>query len=401
MFRRSKCPDRRVLVAPRAIESSVLDRVLHTVMHENILAVAARLSDEALHARLKDLASSERDATTELVGHLAVLLGRKKHLGQGWGSVYTWCCDTLRLSHDAAYNRVAAARAVRRFPVILDDLAAGFLNVTTVKVLRPVLTPQNHGAVLAEAKYRSRKECELIAARLQPKPDVPSTVRKLPAPAPAPPPPLFSVPERPGVAASAVRTTAAPVLPPVIVPLTPERYRLQFTVSKETHDKLRRVQNLLCREVGDGDPAVIFDRALDALEREVEKKKRAATASPRSSHGTREGSRAISAHVVRAVWKRDGERCAFVGSVGRCPETRYLELHHIQPYAHRGLATLENISVRCRAHNVYESDLVFGCFESSVVRETREKYGVWRETAPSQDGKCLTARVSGRAASAG
>jgi hypothetical protein len=110
-------------------------------MHENILVIAGRLSDDALHARLKDLALRDRDVTAELVGHLAVLLGRKRHLGQGWGSVYAWCCDTLQLSHDAAYNRVAAARAVRRFPVILDHLGAGFVNVTTVKVLRPILTP--------------------------------------------------------------------------------------------------------------------------------------------------------------------------------------------------------------------------------------------------------------------
>jgi hypothetical protein len=35
----------------------VHDRVLHTVMHENILATAARLSDGALLARLKSLAN--------------------------------------------------------------------------------------------------------------------------------------------------------------------------------------------------------------------------------------------------------------------------------------------------------------------------------------------------------
>ena len=363
-------------------------------MHENILAAASRLSDDALHARLRDLASREREATVELVAHLAVLLGRKKHLGQGWGSVYTWCCDTLRLSHDAAYNRVAAARAVRRFPVILDGMASGFLNVTTVKVLRPILTPQNHLAILAEAKYRSRKECELIVARLQPKPDVPSTIRKLPAPTPGPAPSLFGAVEGP---ANSPQDTAAVLVPapapsrlPVIAALTPERYRLQFTVSKETHDKLRRLQNLLCREVGDGDPAAIFDRALDALERDVAKKKRACTPRPREARGTREGSRHIPSHVARAVWKRDSSRCAFVGTSGRCKETRYLDLHHIQPFGHQGSATVENISVRCRAHNLYESELVFGPFAPLIARETGEKYVVWRESAPSQDGNRST-----------
>jgi hypothetical protein len=133
----------------RALEKCVHDHVLHTVMHENILATAARLSNDA---RLKVLAARERDATVELVAHLAELLARKAHLGEGWGSVYKYSFDNLHLSNDAAYNRVAAARAVRRFPVILDRLADGSVNVTTVKLLRPVLTRENHLAVLAEAE---------------------------------------------------------------------------------------------------------------------------------------------------------------------------------------------------------------------------------------------------------
>lgn len=342
-------------------------------MNEDILLAASRMSDDALDTRLKALAVRDRDTTIEIVGLLAELLGRRKHLGEGWGSVYAWCRDELRMSADAAYNRVAAARAVRRFPVVLSHLASGSLNVTTVKVLRPVLTAKNHAAVLAEAKHRSRKECELIVARLKPKPDVPSTIRALPPPVGAPPPALFG-----GAATSATAATLPTpvVIPPVVAPLTPDRYRLQFTISKATHEKLRRLQDLLCREVPDGDPAIIFDRAVDVLLHEVEKKKRAATSAPRRPRGTKEGSRHIPAGVSRAVWKRDGERCAFVGAKGRCSETRFLELHHIHPYGYQGPATVENISVRCRAHNVYESELVFGRYEPSFVRETAEKYAV-------------------------
>jgi hypothetical protein len=35
---------------------------------------------------------------------------------------------------------------------------------------------------------------------------------------------------------------------------------VQITVTRETHDKLRRVQDLLRHVVPNGDPAVIFDR---------------------------------------------------------------------------------------------------------------------------------------------
>jgi len=360
-------------------------------MHENILAAAARLSDDALLARLKSLAIRERDATVELVGHLAELDARRAHLGEGPGSLYAYCRDVLGYSEDAAWNRAATAGAVRRYPVILGWLADGSLNVTTVRMLRPVLTPENHLAVLQEARRRSKKEVELIVRRLDPRPDVPSSIRK--APAPVTTPSLLKDEESPAPPSSAPRPPEpAPQPPrPIIAPLTPERYRMQFTVSKETHDKLRRVQNLLCREVPGGDPAAIFDRALDLLLKDVEKKKLAAAAKPRPPRESREGSRDIPAHVVRAVWKRDGGRCAFVGRSGRCTERRFLERHHVQPFGHQGPATVENVSLRCRAHNVYESELVFGRFVPSVVRERAENYAVSREIEPFRNGGGATA----------
>jgi len=49
------------------------------------------------------------------------------------------------------------------------------------------------------------------------------------------------------------------------IPGPPQRYRVQFTIGQETHDKLRRVQALLRREIPSGDPGEIFDRALTLL----------------------------------------------------------------------------------------------------------------------------------------
>lgn len=112
-------------------------------MHENILANAARLSDEALLAHVASLARRERDATVELVGHLAELEGRKLHLGEGPGSVYKYCRDVLGYSEDAAWNRAATANVVRRYPFVLAWLADGSLSVTTVRILRRILTPEN------------------------------------------------------------------------------------------------------------------------------------------------------------------------------------------------------------------------------------------------------------------
>jgi len=354
-------------------------------MYESILAAASRLSDDALHARIKALAGRERVASVELIGHLSELDVRNAYLGQGVSSLYRYCTEILHLSEHAAYNRIAAARAVRRFPVTLDLLADGSVNLTTVTLLAPHLTPENHHAVLKEATHRNKEEVEVIKARLAPRPDVPATIRRLPAPVPVTTK-LLLVTATQKDAASTTGTTTPPVVQsppppqrPVIGPLTPERYRLQLTVGKATRDTLRRLQELLARDIPDGDPAAIVDRALTLLLKDVEKKKLGAVAKPRVSRPTKPRSRHVPAHIRRAVNRRDDGRCAFLAIDGRrCTERKFLEWHHVKPYAPDGEMSVENISLRCRAHNAYEAESIFGRFDPSLVREAGEKYVAFR-----------------------
>ncbi len=75
---------------------------------------------------------------------------------------------------------------------------------------------------------------------------------------------------------------------------------------------------------------------------------------------TAKPSRYISAAVLRAVWLRDQSRCAFVGTSGkRCDSTHQLQVH-LKPFARGGVATEDNLGLRCRQHNVYEAELDFG-----------------------------------------
>lgn len=202
----------------------------------------SRLSDEALLARIADLAGRERFASVELIAHLAELAARPAvHLGKG-RSLYLYCTEVLHLSEHAAYNRIGAARAARKFPVILDLLADGSVNVTTVTLLAPHLAPENHRALLGEATHRTKEEVKAIVRRLSPLPDAPTVIRKLPVGAAAPAPALVPVPALPPPAAgSPPPLVLQPHAPrPVIESLAPDRYRVQVTVGKETHDKLRR-----------------------------------------------------------------------------------------------------------------------------------------------------------------
>jgi hypothetical protein len=150
-------------------------------MKMTILTTAAALSDRDLLAHLSVLAARERDATVELVAHLAALDSRPAlYAAQGYGSLFSYCTQALRLSEDAACNRIEAARACRRFPVILDLLASGEVSLTAVRLLGRHLTPDSHQAVLARAKGRSRQQIEALVAELAPRPDVPTSVRRAP-----------------------------------------------------------------------------------------------------------------------------------------------------------------------------------------------------------------------------
>ena len=84
-------------------------------MTTNILETALALPDNDLLARVDRLAANERDATVELVAHLAALeLRPSLYAALGYGSLYAYCTQALRLSEDAACNRIDAARICRR-----------------------------------------------------------------------------------------------------------------------------------------------------------------------------------------------------------------------------------------------------------------------------------------------
>jgi len=140
---------RRMHVTPRCYEED---------MNTNLITIAAKLSDEALLAKLKCLAQGSRQATVELIAHLAVLASRKLHRAEGPGRLFGYCTEILRFSEAAACNRIKAAKAARKFPVILDLLTDGSVNLTTVRLLAPHLTAENHRTILAEATGKTKRQ---------------------------------------------------------------------------------------------------------------------------------------------------------------------------------------------------------------------------------------------------
>jgi len=379
-----------------------------------------QLSNPELLDEVKRLAGCEREATADLIIHLAEVERRELHHAEGFASMFAYCTQVLLLSEDAAILRLRAMRAVRHRPEILVDLTSGALNLSTIRFLEPYLTSANATALLASARHKSKREVEKLVRGHAPLPDVPDSVRKLPSSRMQ----TVAAPRCEGLADTAAQlfqstpgamapqhegavpriesdASAAPPLheggagaevharphprTSIVAPLGPARYKVQLTAPEELHAKLLRARELLRHRIPSGDLAQVMDLALDALLEKLEKQKFAATSRPRRQatprrptepaqagtseqvEGNREPSRAIPAAVKRAVWERDGGRCAFIGASGRsCGEAGFVEFHHRVPFAYEGEATLENIALRCRAHNQYEARLDFG---PDLIRE--------------------------------
>jgi hypothetical protein len=118
---------------------------------------------------------------------------------------------------------------------------------------------------------------------------------------------------------------------------------------------------------------------------DLARKKFADTRKPRRTRAKEPRARDASAAVKGAVWVRDLGRCKFIGPTGhRCYERRFVEFHHIDPYALGGEATVEKIELRCRRHNDYEGRLYFG-------KRRRDDTGAVREKATSYGPKALEA----------
>ena len=335
--------------------------------HELKFKSFSKVSDDDLLQRLSELLQKSRRVESELVAHIGEVDARRLYAREAAPSMFAYCTDVLNLSEHEAYLRIAVARASRKHPILLRMLAEGRLHLSAIARLGPHLTEANRDRVLARAVGKSKRELEELVAELSPKPDVPATVRKLPVrqvhtdTVPA----HELVPERVTfLHTPAPARSVAPAQRPVVEPLSPARYKVQFTASAELHDKLERLRALMRSSVPDGDLAAIVEEAVTEKLERLEARRFAKTKAPRKGleqTNTSPTSRYIPAPVRRAVAERDGNQCAFVDARGRrCKASEGLELHHKQPYGRGGGHSPDNIQIMCRVHNGYLAEQDYG-----------------------------------------
>ncbi len=368
----------------------------------------AELSDGELLAATRQLVGRSNQLLARLLAHLGEVEARGIHRTRACASLYTYCIYELRFSEDEAFRRVSAARLVHRFPALLDAVAAGELHLTGLLMLGPHLTADNLLEVLARAKHRTKKEIARLVRQLDPLPHVPPRIEPLgPEPPQLVPPsptweqfaaslnpvrelkpgerprdwtepmqpmdPLEQTESTPANDATQTQESPDPTAP---ARLEPQRYRVQFEAGDEYVELVDRAKALLSHAAPGAGLPELHLRAMRALVAELEREKYAVTDRPRSSATSettvepraeptpkvpRQRGRHVPAAIRRVVFERDAGRCTYTAAPGqRCRETARLELHHVKAFARGGEHQLENVTLRCRAHNALAAEEDFG-----------------------------------------
>ncbi len=381
-----------------------------------LIAEMQNLSNDQLTRQVVQLNRKQHLVDAELLLYLGELDCRKVYRNLACSSMFDFLTARLGQSEDVAYRWMWGARLLRAFPLVYELLANGRLHLSALMLLKPHLSEENHREWLMAAAGRSKREIEKLIAARCPKPDVPARVRKLPDTVPgqnggsgeracaggsrspvvpsivAPPsaPATPSAPAGTSEPSSAVFTQPSlreplsarldkPSQATKIQPLSEHSYRVVFTASQRLKEKLERGGELVSHAIAPTDLPALLERALDLLiEREERRRygsrrRRTATATATATalspmdavdadiQDDVPDSRHLPAGLRRQVWERDGGQCSYVDAEGRrCQSRHFLEFDHRVAHALGGAPTIDNIRMRCRAHNALAAEQVFG-----------------------------------------
>jgi hypothetical protein len=307
------------------------------------------LSDSALHDSIHRVAAREREATQDLIEHLAEVDRRRSFLALGFSSLHDFAVKSLKLSDGAAARRIQAVRLSRDLPEVVDQVRTGDVSLSNVSLLQTYFFKESRAghAITPEEKREWVETSKTLSAR--------QLLRKIDTQA------------SPEVRAE-LRERARP--------LGGEHTELKLVVSEKFMSDLTELKELLSH--GDHSTTAVLEQALSHY-LSLQRKKRygnsekpapesasAPTSAPRLSPAAtptaephpatvppkNHDARTFPVSVQRAVWNRARGQCEFTAKTGlRCSARSTLQVDHIHPFAMGGRSTFNNARLLCRLHN--------------------------------------------------
>lgn len=343
---------------------------------------------DQLISQAKAVLGVERQALVKFLAILGSIDSRQICVDAGYASLFTFLTQALHLSEGSAAKRVRACRLVQQHPQTLVLIESGAIHLSAASLLFAHKDDERFPELLRESTFKSARAVEFILAKASPKSGpvreslrlmvprnaelkvIPSTTslesESQPASMSVPMSMIFDGEPMPPIQPSVL---SAAKKEPIID--TDVAARLSVTLSQDDYLRLKRMRELMPGlSLGE-----VIGKALKSLQDKTDPAVRLVRV--KRPRGTKlagiaetkqaksdvqvKSSRYISTDTKREVLSRDSNQCTYVAADGhRCVERGKLEFDHIVPFAHGGPNDVENLRLRCKAHNLHHARSIFG-----------------------------------------
>jgi len=342
------------------------------------------LSDKNLLENLKNLVCREREITLQTLHHLREVERRRLYAKMAYSSLFEYVVKELKYSESAAQRRISSMRLLKEIPVIESKVQSGALTLSALSQAQTFFRQEKETIKSVEEKVEilellENKTLHQVQRELLSRSSNPASL----------------VPER----VKAVSATHS---------------EIKFLAEAGLLNDIEELRNLLshskpCASIKDL-IAFAVSRAVNELRPKAPKNSSATKTeervtasgenrapsmthvnpkSPKISHVgigahvaetrrlkvchikkttdspqriTQSKSRYIKYEVKRQVWQRDGGQCTFSdpASGRKCCSKYKVEFDHIVPFAMGGQNSVENLRLRCQAHNQLSAIQFYG-----------------------------------------
>ena len=273
------------------------------------------LNDDNLDRVMRDTAARERAVTLELLKLLAEC--ERRHLFSKFACsiLHAYCVQELKMSDGDAGRKVSAARLLREMPAIEEKVMSGSMPITSVAQVAVFFKREAKSGVIYEAseKFELVESLEDLSTR---------KIESI----------LISKASQPEIHLRETQRAVAK-----------DRTEIKIFVEDVTLGHLGKLKSLWSNATADASLSEVIKRmASECVKREERpiRSSRAPALEP------------TKASISRDIRQRDEGKCTYIDKHGRrCGSEHFLEEDHILPKAIGGEYSVENIRLRCRAHN--------------------------------------------------
>jgi hypothetical protein len=274
-------------------------------------------SDDALEKEGIETYAIETGAKTKLLHILAEVERRRMYSKRGIPNLHTYCLKVFKIQGGSAQRRIDTMHAMKLIPDIEEKILSGDLNITVVSQAEHFFRREEKNG----KKYSVQARKELFE-KLENK-----STREV---------------ER-----ELVKISPQSVTQERIKELTEELAELKIVVNREFLEVEEKLRGLWSHR----DPKMTHADLILMAMKECLKRSDPAQKKTRKillpAPEKKPNPRYIPPQVRKAVWIRDQGKCTFEGC-----SSRFLVQHdHIIPVAMGGKSTVENLRLRCHAHN--------------------------------------------------